>query len=331
MVLRIFKGTGPGVIFLIAATLIAVWISAFLNPVGDSISCYETDPMPLYGLLKMILGNSSFTGVGFSFLLVALLAILIVNFNTNIFFINERTFLPALFYILISGLFPNYQLLNPVIPASLFLILSIRRIMDGYHKQGIAYNFFDAGILISTGSLFYANLIWFGILVFIGIALIRTGNLIEIIISVIGLITPYLLAFGIYYVIGKDLPTLISLIGNNLFGKSEGFHISVLPLIALIYMAVVVLISIAYLFGRMNTKKIKTRKIFSLFIWLFIISLVIFFVLPSVSFEIVWLTGLPVSYFLAHYFVLIKKRLVPEVLFSLLLIFVLLIQIWHPE
>jgi hypothetical protein len=331
MVLRIFKGTGPGVIFLISATLLAVWISAFLNPLGDTISCYETDPMPLYGLLKLILGNNPLTGVGFSFLLVALLAILIVNFNTNIFFINERTFLPALFYILSGSLFPHYQLLNPVIPASLFLMLAIRRIMDGYHKPGIAYNFFDAGFLISTGSLFYTNLIWFGILVFIGIALIRTGNLIEISISFIGLLTPYLLTFGIYYVIGKDLPALLSLIGKNLFGKSEGFHINVLPLIALIYTAVVVLISVAYLFGRMNTKKIKTRKIFSLLIWLFILSLAIFFVLPSVSFEIVWLTSIPVSYFLAHYFVLIKKRLVPEVLFSLLLIFVLLIQIWHPE
>ena len=65
-------------------------------------------------------------------------------------------------------------------------MLAIMRIMDGYHISGTAYNYFDAGLLISIGSLFYANLIWFGLLVIIGIALLRTGNLKEILISVLG-------------------------------------------------------------------------------------------------------------------------------------------------
>ena len=90
--------------------------------------------------------------------------------------------------------------MNPVIPASIFLMMAIMRIMDGYHKTGTAYNYFDAGLLISTGSLFYANLIWFGLLVIIGIALLRTGNLKEIVISIFGLLTPYLITFGLYYV-----------------------------------------------------------------------------------------------------------------------------------
>jgi hypothetical protein len=329
MVLRIFKGTGPGAIFLIGVTLVAVWISAFLNPSMDSISLYETDPMPLYGLLKLIIGKNPFIGVVFSFLMVSVLAVFLVNFNTDIFFINERTFLPAMFYVVSGGFFPQYQLLNPVLPASVFLMFAIRRIMDGYHHPGIAYNFFDAGILISTGSLFYANLIWFGILVMIGIALIRTGNLIEITISIIGLLTPYLLAFGIYYVIGKDLSALLALIENNLFGRSEGYLFPALTLIALIFTGILIVISFAYLLRLMNTKKIKSRKAFSLLIWVFIISLLIYFILPSVSVEIVWLISIPVSYFLAHYFVLIKNKLVPEILFSLLLIFILLIQIWY--
>ena len=45
------KGTGPGVIFLIAVTFIAVWISAFIHPSDVSASQFDSDPMPLYGLL----------------------------------------------------------------------------------------------------------------------------------------------------------------------------------------------------------------------------------------------------------------------------------------
>jgi hypothetical protein len=207
--------------------------------------------------------------------------------------------------------------------------MAINRIMDSYLKPGIAYNFFDAGILISIGSLFYANLIWFGILVIIGIALIRTGDLIEIVISILGFVTPYLVAFGIYYVIGKDLNALLALVGNNLFGRSEGYLFPRLTLVALVFTGIVVFVSIIYLVRLMNTKKIKSRKAFSMLIWAFLISLVAYFALSSVSVEIVWLTAIPTSYFLAYYFVLNKKKLVTEILFNVFLILVLLIQIWY--
>jgi len=329
MILRIFKGTGPGVISLIIVTLIVFWTSAFLNPQIPAAFNYEAIPMPLYGFLKQITGNNPLVGVIFSFSMVSLMAFLLVNFNTTVFFINERTFFPALVYILFSGLFPQYQLLNPVLPASVFLMLAIRRIMDGYLKPETAYSFFDAGILISTGSLFYANLIWFGLLVIIGIAMLRTGNLTEIAISILGLLTPYLLAFGLYYVIGKDMAALLSLIGNNLLDKSAGYQFSKLTIVALISAGIFILVSIAFLFMLMNTKKIKSRKTFSLLIWVFLISIGIYIVLPSVSVEIVWLISIPVSYFLAHYFVFVKMKLVPEIFFAVLFVLILLIQIWY--
>src|SRR5664279_3410862 len=139
MLLRIFKGTGPGVIFLIIIILIAVWVSAILNQRLHPRFIYESDPMPLYSFVKYLIHNSHNLGVILSFLLVSLMAFLMVNFNTKVFFIHERTFLPAFFYILFGGLFPDQQLLNPVIPASIFFMLAIMRILDGYYKTSTAY------------------------------------------------------------------------------------------------------------------------------------------------------------------------------------------------
>jgi hypothetical protein len=329
MLLRIFKGTGPGVIFLIIIILIAVWVSAILNQRLHPRFIYESDPMPLYAFVKLMIHNSHNLGVILSFLLVSLMAFLMVNFNTTVFFIHERTFLPAFFYVLFGGLFPDQQLLNPVIPASIFLMLAIMRIMDGYHKTGTAYNYFDAGILISTGSLFYANLIWFGLLVIIGIALLRTGNAKEIVISVLGLLTPYLITFGIYYVLGKDIFALMKLIGDNLFTRSTFYPLPRLTVVALIFIVALILASLVQLMQRMNSKKIKSRKTFSLMIWTLLISITVYFALPSASVELVWLISIPVSYFLTHYFVFVKKKLVPEILFSFLCFFILFIQIWY--
>ncbi len=60
----------------------------------------------------------------------------------------------------------------------------------------------------------------------------------------------------------------------------------------------------------MNSKKIKARKTFSVLLWGFFISLIIYFALPSVSVEMIWITAMPASYILAHYFVFAKKKII---------------------
>jgi hypothetical protein len=257
------------------------------------------------------------------------MSFLLVNFNTSIFFINERTFLPATIYTLFSGFFPGYQVLNPVLPASLFLMLAIRRIMDAYRKNETAYNFFDASLLIGTGSLFYANLIWFAVLVIIGIAILRTFNLWELVLSVLGLCTPLLLTAGVYYGAGKDLNLLLFATNYNLFQKAGNHYFSRLAIVGLIIMGICILISLFHLLSVMNIKKIRSRKTFSLLIWAFVVAIVVFFLLPSVSVELIYIAAIPLSYFLTHYFVSCKKQLIPEIFFTAFFIIIVVQQILY--
>ncbi len=151
----------------------------------------------------------------------------------------------------------------------------------------------------------------------------------EIVISFLGLITPYLITFGIYYVIGRDVRALFNVFGDNLFDKATYYPFPRLTILALVFSGALIIVSLFNVFRNMNTKKIKARKTFSLMIWIFLISIVVYCAVPSVSVEIVWLMSIPVSYFLTHYFVFEKKKLVPEILFSVFCVFILLIQIWH--
>ena len=80
---------------------------------------------------------------------------------------------------------------------------------------------------------------------------------------------------------------------------------------ALIIISIMVIVSIAFLFGNINNKKIKSRKTFSLLIWLFLISIAVYMVMPPVSVEIIWIIAIPASYFLTHYFIFMKKKLDP--------------------
>jgi hypothetical protein len=326
MLLKILRGTGPDVFLLLIVTAGLFWVGPFLHPQLPGLFVYETQPMPLYGLLKMAIGINPWTREIFTLVLFCFMLFLLVNFNTSIFFINERTFLPAYFYILFIAIFPQIQVLNPILPASVFLMLAMKRIMGSYRKPGTAYNFFDAGLLISIGTLFYADMIWFWVLLIAGIVLLRSGNFKEIIISLLGLAAPFIITAGLYYVLGKDLISLGTDLRDNLFEKAAGFHLTRFSIILLVYTGLVILLSTGFLMMRMNTQKIKSRKTFNLLLWSLIITIALFIFVPSVSVEIVWIAVIPACYILAHYFIFEKKKVFAEIIFTLFFLLVLLGQ-----
>ncbi len=327
MLRKKFRETGPDVIILIGIILLLTWTGAFLHPHLPSDLGFDIKPMPLFGLLMSITSFSPLFSVFIACLLVLLIAVLLVNFNTSAFFISERNFLPALIYILLGCYFPQYQILNPALPAAVFLILGVRKIIESYKVQGTAFSLFDAGMLISVGSLFYASLIWFGLLLIIGIAILRTGSLEEVIISVLGLAAPVFIFYGFSYVAGKDMDSMQSEVTYNLFSKNGNNNIQLLNRVVLIISGIIVLISVGQLLSAINSKKIKSRKTFILLLWTFLIIAGVILLFDPVSAEIHWLAVIPPSYFLSHFFVFSRRRLLPEIMLAALFLLAALVQV----
>jgi len=327
MLLKRFRTAGPDVIILIFIIALIIWMGSFIHPHPLSDRGYDIKPMPLFGALLAIAGFNKLFSIVAAFLLVLLVSFLIVNFNTTLFFISERTFLPALIYIILTGFFTDQLVLNPVVPAAAFLILGMKRIMDSYQIQGTAYSFFDAGMLISVGSLFYANMIWFGILLITGIAILRTSGFKEFIISVLGMATPLFIIYGFLYLSGKDMNSLLSAVNYNLFEKDVTYEIRGLLLLISIVTVIIMLISLVHLISGINTKKIKSRKTFTLLFWTFFTAAVLYAFSKSVSIEMMWLAAIPSAYLLSHYFVFARKRLIPEIMLWVLFIMTISVQV----
>lgn len=327
MLRKKFRETGPDVVILIGIILLLTWTGAFLHPHLPSDLGFDIKPMPFFDLLMSVTCFSSLFSVIVACLLVLIIAVLLVNFNTSAFFISERNFLPALIYILLSCYLPQFQILNPVLPAAVFLILAIRKIIESYKVQGTAFSLFDAGMLISIGSLFYASLIWFGLLLIIGIAILRTGSIKEVIISGLGLATPAFIVYGFFYVTGKDMDSMLSALSYNLFAKNGNVIIQEMTLVVLIISGIIVLMSVAQLLSAINSKKIKSRKTFILLLWTFFIIAGVYLLFDSVSAEIIWLAAIPPSYFLSHFFVFSRSRLLPEIMLAALFVLAALVQV----
>lgn len=325
--LRLFKGTGPGVILLMLLTALLLWARS-LSFHSEHIAKVNYNPGVLFDLIGSLPALYPVSALLLGFILMLTVGGVIISFNTGSFFLNERTFLPGAIYIIITALFTNYQAFHPVIPASLLLLFAVIRVAASHRKSGIAYNFFDAGLLIGFGSLLYPNLIWFGVLIIAGILLLRTIVIHEIAISLLGLLTPYVLLYGIYYVAGNDLSELTNSIGSKLFTEGPANEWPRTVIITAIFILISILISVSYLTTVFTKKKVKSRKIFSLLIWVGVITILIYFISPSASVELVYILAIPASYILAHYYIGVRrKKIVPEILFTGTLLLVLVIHL----
>lgn len=127
MFIRKFKETRPENIVLIIVIAILIWMISFVNPVTHGLMNDSATSMPLYSILERIAGGNPFVGVLISFLIVMWVSYLMIDFNTSEIFMGERTFLPGLFYILLTGLFPDLRILNPVLPAAPFFCLRLEK------------------------------------------------------------------------------------------------------------------------------------------------------------------------------------------------------------
>jgi len=327
MLIRSFKDSGLIPVIIIALFTGALWAGLFINPldvtgaVGDNI-------MPLWLVILDLFQGLPVLSVIFSLIMTVFLVIMMVRFNTSVFFINRRTYLPAFIYILIFSVFPGQMVLNPALPAAILIVAGLWRMVEAYRHDGIAYNFFDAAMLISAGGLFYAGAVWFILLALIGTLLLRSADIREITLAVAGALLPWILFYAVWFLAGKDPGELTEVIFGNLFGKAPSAVWSRTVIILLAVVILNFLPGIITLIPEMSSKKVKSRKTFSMLVWMLAISITVYLVLPSVSVEMIAIGAVPAAYITANWFSFTKRTKSAEILLWAMIVMLVISRIW---
>jgi len=327
MIVRLFRGTGFGPAVLLVLIAALLWSGFFINPPA----LYQPSPdkiMPLWSAVLNVLIPLPLLSVILSFIMMILLVIIIVRFNTTHFFITRRTYFPALIYILFYAFFPGQMVLNPALPAAILIMLALWRMMAAYRKNGVAYNFFDAAMIVSVAGFFYAGALWFIVLVIIGALVLRSPDIRELFASIFGAVLPWALFFTVWYLTGNDPKDLAAIIKNNLFQDAPSIYWSRTLVILGIIIIINFLPALYKLFTDMSTQKVKSRKSFSMLIWMLLISMVSYFVVPSVSAEIFAIAAIPGSYIIANYYTFARRIATAEILLIAIIIMLVISRVW---
>ena len=275
--------------------------------------------MPLFALLRYLLGS------GFASRLVALILLIITGFmlirlNSKYIFIQDRTYLPLFFMILIAGSSRTFQQLNPVIPAAIFILLALERMLGTYRVDKLSLNPFEAAFMVAIASLFYAPSVFFLLMIWIAVGILRPGYWREWIYTILGFLMPYLFLYSYYYLSGINFSNQSKMLLDFMYlHYSPGIPSNSYRMF-LVFLTILMIISGLAMVRYYPAKKILARRTFMLFFWWFLTVTGVFFLLPSVSTEILILAAVPIAYVLAHFFMYVKsRRWIQELLFDLFL------------
>ena len=154
MLFRIFKGSRPVVLVIIVIFGVLLWLKSF---VLQSVSEFSFDfhQLPFYQFISGIFNKTNLFSLFLSFILFVIHGFLMNRLNKKYILIKERTYLPALFFILISASYIPLQRLSPVIISSIILLFVIELIFDSYKKEGLNLNYFTSSFLLILISLFF--------------------------------------------------------------------------------------------------------------------------------------------------------------------------------
>jgi hypothetical protein len=326
MLLRFFKSTGSHIFIIIPLIGILLWMKAFMHP-SQVKFIFDTYSMPSYKLVTGIFPVTSVYGTLLTFLAVILQAFLLVRLNTQFMFINNRTYLPAFFYILLSASIPELQRLNPAVFSSFFLIIALDQLMNSYKEEKLAYKIFTASFFLSLGATFYPYLIFFMFIIWVGLILLRSFFWREWVFSILGFLTPWFFVFSYYYLFHNNPIKIITDFSDVFFCSYKFKQYSVLTYIFGGFILTLILLASQFIIKEFTGKKILTRKAFLIFLWLFINVCAVYILVAQASAELVFIGAIPVSFLLSHYFNFMRSTLWGDILFFLMIFLVVLIQL----
>ena len=308
MLSNILKSNQPFVIVLIILSGTLLWFYSFIDPLAITIPS-DSINMPFYEFIAGNIQYNSFLSLLITFLLVLLQAFLLVQFNKKHILINYRTYLPAFFYVIISSSFIQLHRMNPVIIGGIFIFIAINFLFSTYRTEYALDRLYLAGFFVSIASLFWGPLAIFVLIIWISLSILRPFIGREWIVSLLGFLTPYLFVF-VYYFVFLEERELVRLIDHfianfSLIKTFYSLHFSYYIFYG--FLVLIIIVASYTIVSNYQKKKIKTRKYFEINWWLFFITLGLFIIFKNVTYEIIYLMSIPISFLLTNYFYATKK------------------------
>ncbi len=281
MLTKLFNSNSISSLAILIISAIVLWSKTLINV----LPLYDIIPMSsLYKFVYTLLHEYKIISAFIAIALIISEALLLNHVLTKNDLIPKNSYLGAYIFIIISSLFSNIIMLDPILIINIFVITAIGMFLPLYEKREAYATVFNIGTLLSVASMFYFPSFILILLIWIGFIIFRIFSWREWFISILGLILPYIF-LGTFYFWNDCLISKIESYKSAFSLISfKDFHLSLYVIIIVSFLGVVLFLSLFKFMITINEKQIRIRKFLSFIIWFFLVSSIS--LLPSAKYGI---------------------------------------------
>ncbi|MDB4334770.1 hypothetical protein OAA06_00265 [bacterium] len=297
--------------------VVVFWIKSFFTP-QEIVWTYNSSAMPLWELVKHWGASSGWLSSSLSLLFGIVLSFNLARLNTTHQLLSRQSLLLGVIYVIMVGGVVILQKFNPIWIVALFMLSSVSHVVSHSDRRKTMKACFNSSLLIGISSLFYINALLLFPMILGVIITMRMLSFKSFQASILGLISPWIIIFGIFLLQDK-VSEFLSIWSLDL-SPSIPFH--PLSIYAKLYfgaMGLFLFFALGSVMRYYSKKKVFARKLYLSFVWM-TFYLMAMILLPFVSFEIYPLFAIWAAILIAHFFDVIGNKFWQETLFILFLL-----------
>lgn len=298
MFVKIFKKKYTLQLLILAIVPIIFWSQAFINPPEVISNKFD---MPLYKVIYDFAKDYQLFSTIAAFVMVFLQGLLLNQLFTNNHLSQKNTFLPAFIYILLMSCSYNCMTLNSMLFANFLIIFALYFFLRCHDKKEGIDEIYNSCALLSLASMFFAPSIIFIIWIWFGLIIYKLYKWRSWGMSLLGLITPYVLLFIFYYLNGMSFHE--NILANTHKWLHFDFNFLNEP-IQVVYIASLLFFAIPAIFTTLSSRSnrvIEYRKKSAVMFTLLIISLIPF-LLSKTEYNMSFIFAVSLSFFFSNFF-----------------------------
>ncbi len=311
-----------------------VWLAIFLFAMRIGFAYHVPEKMgfPFIELFSRLLIPVSYQSVIpplFNLFLASALVFIqaiLINYLINHYnLLGKSTFLPALMYVTVSGLFIPFLMLSPPLVCNFLVIWMLFKLFNLYKGDEAKSISYDLGMIVAIGTMIYLPFIYMLLVIWIALIIFRPFDWREWIACMIGFITIFFF-LAVFYYLNDKLGQFFDIWLPLATKFSVHININYYNYLVLIPVIIILVFCIFTLQQNFFKSYVQTRKSFQLLFFVFLIALFSFYVRTEFHLDHFLLCAAPAAVFFAYYFLYARTRWFYETLYIILLASIIYFQ-----
>jgi hypothetical protein len=228
---------------------------------------------------------------------------------------QQNSYIPAMTFVLLTGLFPAWSSISPALLSNLFLIWLFTRLCRLFNQASPKTLLFNTGLILALAIIFYRPTAMMILVVLYALVEIRPFNLAEWLVLLMGVILPYYFLASWFFLNDEmqQFSTFLPYLSWNLPVDNLNFG-----LWAGLGTLGILILSGLYFWQLFNQRMIiQIRKNWGLMLMFFVLMLLVPFIFKFGGLVSAFMALVPITAFVSNAFSYPKKLTLPNLLFWL--------------